>query len=233
MEKISIEINIDENEVLRYLGYKGQKIEEELLLKIRDTIEEGKKLFAPKVIYKEYPINILENGVDVVGTTLVLEGNDIKKLLIGSNRCILMAATIGNYIEKKIRLYERIDLTRGMILDSVSTTAVEELCDKVCALIEKDIIEDFEDLTFRYSPGYGDLSLNIQKNFIEVLDATRKIGVNVSEHMLLFPRKSVTAIVGIRKKLGKKTKKSCINCKNYENCLYRKEENSCGCKRVY
>ncbi|GAA0859164.1 MULTISPECIES: methionine synthase [Clostridium] len=233
MEKISIEINIDENEVLRYLGYKGQKIEEELLLKIRDTIEEGKKLFAPKVIYKEYPINILENGVDVVGTTLVLEGNDIKKLLIGSNRCILMAATIGNYIEKKIRLYERIDLTRGMILDSVSTTAVEELCDKVCALIEKDIIEDFEDLTFRYSPGYGDLSLNIQKNFIEVLDATRKIGVNASEHMLLFPRKSVTAIVGIRKKLGKKTKKSCINCKNYENCLYRKEENSCGFKGVY
>lgn len=144
-----------------------------------------------------------------------------------------MAATIGNYIEKKIRLYERIDLTRGMILDSVSTTAVEDLCDKVCDLIEKDIIEDFEELTFRYSPGYGDLSLNIQKNFIEVLDATRKIGVNVSEHMLLFPRKSVTAIVGIRKKLGKKTKKSCINCKNYENCLYRKEENSCGCKRVY
>ena len=222
MEKISIEINIDENEVLRYLGYKGQKIEEELLLKIRDTIEEGKKLFAPKVIYKEYPINILENGVEVIGTTLVLEGNDIKKLLIDSNRCILMAATIGNYIEKKIRLYERIDLTRGMILDSVSTTAVEELCDKVCALIEKDIIEDFEELTFRYSPGYGDLNLNIQKNFIEVLDATRKIGVNVSEHMLLFPRKSVTAIVGIRKKLGKKTKKSCINCKNYKNCLYRK-----------
>lgn len=233
MEKTNIEINIDEKEVLRYLGYKGQKIEEELLLKIRDTIEEGKKLFAPKIIYKEYPINILENGVEVIGTTLVLEGNDIKKLLIGSSRCILMAATIGNYIEKKIRLYERIDLTRGMILDSVSTTAVEDLCDKVCDLIEKDIIEDFEELTFRYSPGYGDLSLNIQKNFIEVLDATRKIGVNVSEHMLLFPRKSVTAIVGIRKKLGKKTKKSCINCKNYENCLYRKEENSCGCKRVY
>ncbi|WP_278689749.1 methionine synthase [Clostridium baratii] len=184
MEKISIEINIDENEVLRYLGYKGQKIEEELLLKIRDTIEEGKKLFAPKIIYKEYPINILENGVEVVGTTLVLDGNDIKKLLIGSNRCILMAATIGNYIEKKIRLYERIDLTRGMILDSVSTTAVEDLCNKVCDLIEKDIIEDFEELTFRYSPGYGDLNLNIQKNFIEVLDATRKIGVNVSEHML-------------------------------------------------
>ncbi|BFK80627.1 vitamin B12 dependent-methionine synthase activation domain-containing protein [Clostridium baratii] len=233
MEKTNIEINIDEKEVLRYLGYKGQKIEEELLLKISDTIEEGKKLFAPKIIYKEYPINILENGVEVIGTTLVLEGNDIKKLLIDSSRCILMAATIGNYIEKKIRLYERIDLTRGMILDSVSTTAVEDLCDKVCDLIEKDIIEDFEELTFRYSPGYGDLSLNIQKNFIEVLDATRKIGVNVSEHMLLFPRKSVTAIVGIRKKLGKKTKKSCINCKNYENCLYRKEENSCGCKRVY
>lgn len=233
MEKISIEINIDEKEVLRYLGYKGQKIEEELLLKIRDTIEEGRKLFAPKIMYKEYPINILENGVEVAGTTLVLKGNDIKELLIDSKRCILIAVTIGNYIEKKIRLYERIDLTRAMILDSVSTTAVENLCDKVCDLIEKDIIEDFEELTFRYSPGYGDLILNIQKNFIEVLDATRKIGVNVSEHMLLFPRKSVTAIVGIRKKLGKKTKKSCINCKNYENCLYRKEENSCGCNGVY
>ncbi|WP_332585837.1 methionine synthase [Clostridium sp.] len=228
----NVSLNIDENEVLRYLGYKGQVIGEELLLKIRSTIEEGKKLIKPKIIYKEYDINSLDKGIEVIGTTLVLEGKDIKNLLKECNRCVLMAATIGNYIEKKIRFYEKIDLTRALILDAVSTTAVECLCDSVCTSIEDSLIKDNLELTFRYSPGYGDLNLNIQRDFINVLNGSKEMGVNVSKHMILFPRKSVTAIVGIRRKLGEKAKKSCINCENYEICLYRKEENACGCTRI-
>ena len=83
-------------------------------------------------------------------------------------------------------------------------------------------------ITFRYSPGYGDLPLDIQGSFIKSINAEKLIGLTVSKHNLLMPRKSVTAIVGIIDKKYEQHKKGCEVCKNYENCSYRREGISCG-----
>lgn len=52
-------------------------------------------------------------------------------------------------------------------------------------------------LAARRSPGYGDLPLSLSRTIIETLDATRQIGVSVTESDLLVPSKSVTAICEI------------------------------------
>ena len=83
-------------------------------------------------------------------------------------------------------------------------------------------------ITFRYSPGYGDLPLDVQNSFLRALDAQKKIGLTVSENNLLFPRKSVTAIIGIVDSEIKNKRKSCNECSNYENCNFRREGESCG-----
>ena len=83
-------------------------------------------------------------------------------------------------------------------------------------------------ITFRYSPGYGDLPLDIQRSFLSVLDTQKKIGLTASENNLLFPRKSVTAIIGIIDKNIKIKKRSCIECSNYENCSFRRKGENCG-----
>ena len=223
-----LELKIDRNEVLRYLGYRGQQIDEQIYKIIESSRNEIKEVITPRIVYEYKKINTTKKGVEVVDTNLVLTGDDIKKHLRHSKECVLMAVTLGNDVEKKTRLYEKIDLTKALIFDACATTAVEEICDIVEEKIRKEAEKKAMNITFRYSPGYGDLPLDIQNSFLRVLDAQKKIGLTVSDNNLLFPRKSVTAIIGIVNSDVKINKKSCKNCDNYENCSFRREGETCG-----
>lgn len=214
-------------EVLRYLGYKGQELEKGLLDDINKIRKEAKAFFRPRHIYSFYEIIKKGKEIELVNTNVNFKGEDIYDLLKDSNKIILMAVTLGSDIERLTRKYEKISMRDALILDACATTAIEEYIDKLEENLKKEYLKEAENFTFRYSPGYGDLSLSSQRDIINILDCERKIGVNLSENLILFPRKSVTAILGIIK--GKKKKKSCVNCKNYKNCIYRKEGDICGC----
>lgn len=219
---------INKEEVLRYLGYKGQNINDNIMEIIEECRKEIKKIITPRVIYRYNTIDIKEYGVEVLNTNLILTGNDIKNHLKNSRECVLMAVTLGNDIEKKTRLYEKTNLTKALILDACATTAVEEVCDSIEETVKEYVKVKGMDITFRYSPGYGDLPLDIQNSFLRALDAQKLIGLTVSENNLLFPRKSVTAIIGIVNKDIKNKKKSCKECSNYEYCNFRREGEICG-----
>ena len=224
----AFELGINKEEVLRYLGYKGQDIDENMTNTIEECREEIKKLITPRVIYSYKNIKSSDDGVEVITTNLVLKGNDIKEHLKNSTECVLMAVTLGNEIERQTRLYEKTNLTKALILDACATTAVEEVCDIVENNIKEKAISNGMNITFRYSPGYGDLALDVQNSFLRTLDAGKKIGLTVSENNLLFPRKSVTAIIGIVNSEIENKKKSCKECSNYEKCSFRREGESCG-----
>ena len=49
----------------------------------------------------------------------------------------------------------------------------------------------------RFSPGYGDLPLEFQRDFFRILRPQRRIGVTLTDACLMVPSKSVTALVGI------------------------------------
>lgn len=222
------ELKIDRDEVLRYLGHNGQIINEHMMDLIDECRREIVHIISPRFTYSYMNVKKAEEGVIVEGTSLILKGNDIRNHLKNSTECALMAVTLGNEIERKTRQYERINLTKGIILDACATTAVEEVCD----MVENEIRTYAENkgmgITFRYSPGYGDLPLDIQRSFLSVLDTQKKIGLTASENNLLFPRKSVTAIIGIIDKNIKIKKRSCIECSNYENCSFRRKGENCG-----
>ena len=83
-------------------------------------------------------------------------------------------------------------------------------------------------LTPRYSPGYGDLSINIQNQLLDILDAKKSIGLSATSNNILIPRKSVTAIIGIIDDKYKKLENACLNCSKYESCNFRKGDEICG-----
>jgi hypothetical protein len=224
----AFELEITKEEVLRYLGYKGQDIDENMIHIIDECREEVKKVITPRVVFDYRDIKQNDECVEVIATNLTLKGNDIKEHLKNSKQCVLIAVTLGNEIEKKTRLYEKINLTKALILDACATTAVEEVCDIVENTIKEKATSNNMDITFRYSPGYGDLPLAVQNSFLRALDAQKKIGLTVSENNLLFPRKSVTAIIGIVNKGIKKKKRSCEECSNCKNCSFRREGETCG-----
>ena len=87
--------------------------------------------------------------------------------------------------------YSLINPSRAVMLDGSAGAMIECLCDKVTA--EHFGAKPQE----RFSPGYGDLPLQIQSTLLNMLDANLKIGLTLSESLMLLPTKSVTAIVPI------------------------------------
>ena len=79
----------------------------------------------------------------------------------------------------------------------------------------------------RFSPGYGDLPLEIQKDLCRMLNASRRIGLTVSESMLMVPCKSVTAVIGIAEEPQDHRASGCEVCNLFRTCEFRKEGGTC------
>ena len=137
----AFELDINKEEVLRYLGYKGQDIDENMTNTIEECRAEIKKVIMPRVVYSYKNIKSNDDGVEVITTNLILTGKDIKEHLKNSTECVLMAVTLGNEVEKRTRLYEKINLTKALILDACATTAVEEVCDIVENSVKEKAIQ--------------------------------------------------------------------------------------------
>ncbi|MGO5076138.1 methionine synthase [Clostridium sporogenes] len=214
-------LNIDKNQILRYLGYRGQEISNEIHSLIEECIKEIKTLVSLRSTYKYSKVQI-NNQVNLIDIDLKLEGKDIIRHLEKSNRCCVMAATLGSEVDRKILYYEKINMTKAVILDACATTAIEEYCDFIENEIKKEAVENELNINWRYSPGYGDLDISIQRNLLKSLDAEKIIGLTVSSHNILIPRKSVTAIIGIIPKEVIVKKKSCNQCNKFDSCKFRK-----------
>jgi hypothetical protein len=222
-------MDIDRNEVLRYLGYKNSFIDNETNKIINECILEIKEFANINYIYKVFDIEKEAIGIKISKTNLWLKGNDINLHLKDSKSCAIMAVTLGALVDTKIRYYEKINITKSLILDACATTLVEEVCGKV----EKEIRAYAEtqckkNITYRYSPGYGDLPLNIQIDILNILDAYKRIGLTATESYILTPAKSVTAIIGFIDRSIIPLYPGCSACKNYLFCDYRKDGNYCG-----
>lgn len=86
-----LKLQINKNEVLRYLGYKGQDIDENIVNLIEECREEIKKIITPRFMYEYKDIIQLDEAIEVVNTKLILYGKDIKEHLKDSKKCVLMA----------------------------------------------------------------------------------------------------------------------------------------------
>ena len=94
--------SINRDEALRYLGYKDN-INIDNLTPILDKCEnELLKAIEPRFIYKFFPINEVNNTIQVENTSLVLTGNSILNHLKGCYGVILLSATISMGADKVI-----------------------------------------------------------------------------------------------------------------------------------
>ena len=226
-------INIKDEEVLRYLEYKGQIIDDNLKETINQCKNITKARINPRYTFRVYSIKKNKGIIEFEGSNLKLESRDLYKVLKDCNKCILMAATIGLDIEKDIRKYSFTELTKGIIIDSCATTAIEEVCDMVQEEIQNNILEDEQHTTLRYSPGYGDLPIEKNKDILNLINGQKEIGLTITTNGIMIPRKSVIAIIGISDNKLSQVKKSCKNCNNKDTCKFKRGVDSCESYRIY
>lgn len=217
-------MQIEKKEALRYMGYRGQEMDIGLQKLLDACIDEVKAVSRESFTYEIFDIERRKEGLYLKGSTLTLAGEDIKAHLLKAEKCAVMAVTLGLETDKRIALYSKTDLTKGLIFDACATTAVESLCDDVQEEIEAKAKDMGLEITTRFSPGYGDFSINIQKEIAGALKTYEKIGLGVNENSLMVPRKSVTAIIGMQKESCIAEGHKCINCED-KKCIYREDIN--------
>ena len=249
-----------EREILRYAGCRTE--EEELVRLMRTCLQEAEDagVLNGQLCYAELPlvsdVVTSNKGSDVKSeavagrarerTESLTYGNEsvccfdcfsvrseqLVENLRGCSRVLLLAATAGVGIDRLIGKYGRIAPSKALMFQAIGTELVEAVCD---AFGKEYEAEHNCVLRPRFSPGYGDLALETQKDIFAVLEPARKIGLTLNDSLLMSPSKSVTAFAGITdcdercraQDLSeceqKKAQNKCGSC-DKKDCVYRGEE---------
>ncbi len=212
-------------EVLRYLGTAGRD-PGELLPLAEDCARELLAIARPRWEWRAFGCRIGPEGVQLEGG-LLLPGQDLARHLAGCREAVLMAATLSAGVDGLLRQSQLRDLGRSLVLEACATAAIEEVCDRGEAMIRGQYPGRV--LTSRYSPGYGDLPVTVQGAFLALLDAPRRLGLCATGSSILTPRKSVTAVIGVREAGAGKPEdgRGCAVCRLRESCPYRKAGTVC------
>lgn len=212
---------IKKSEVMRYLGYRKQKMtmNEETDALIDQCIEDIKKVTTPHTVYKRLPIVRHDGLLDISG--MCIRSKDLSRNLKGCNEVFLFAATAGLGIDRLIRKSELTAMSKAAIYQAAGAEAVECICDNLNDQLRAQVKAEGLNLKPRFSPGYGDTSLRLQKDFERLLHMS-EIGIHLTDTLLMIPSKSVTAFVGITKGKTKKTS-SCAAC-DLQDCPARRDE---------
>lgn len=133
----------------------------------------------------------------------------------------LVVCTIGGALEKRVTELTDEGLTaQAMLLDAIGSAAVEELADRSNQRICAEALRAGLDPGPRVSPGYGAWKLKDQAWLFGALEPA-DIGVTLSDHSMMTPRKSVSYAVpltgGDAQPRGR-----CVHC-GLEDCAYRAE----------
>ena len=117
--------------------------------------------------------------------------------LSGCRDVYLVCGTLGAAFDAFQRRVSVMSGADALIVQAVGAAAIEKVMDSIEAEIRTELPQG-ETLVPRYSPGYGDFPLAAQRELLELLDASRTIGVSLTDSLLMVPSKSVSAVVGVR-----------------------------------
>ena len=197
-------IPIIKKEILRYAGCKGE-VTSDITELMESCINEAKDSIAYTLCYCELEVHILGDVCDF--GVMSVTSADLSKSLSGCKKVILFTATLGVEIDRLIKKYSKISPSRAVMIQAVGTAQIEALCDTFCREIG---------FPRRFSPGYGDLSIDIQTKIFDILNCAKNIGVTLTDSLLMSPSKSVTAFAFSKEPV----KNKCKIC-DKTNCSYR------------
>ena len=215
-------LNFDE--ALRYMGCKKGMADARTLEMLKECEELVISSSVPRYCYRVFDIKENDFGVEILGTNLVLDGEDIKRHLKGCYGVVIMCATLSGKIDTLIRKTQLEDMSRAIVVNSLASVAIEQVCDKAEEKIYTSLPHCYK--TWRYSPAMR-LATTLQKDILNILDAPRRIGLCTDNSMMLTPIKSVTAVIGLSHNPVSPAKRGCLCCNLKNTCQYRKVGNHC------
>lgn len=212
--------DVNRREIYRYLGYRGQEPDEMVQSMIDEVLKELLRVVRPAHSYRYYGCEVIENKVYLLKDermemeladgesehTGVHNADELiqeilsQKLADNLAQCeevILLAATLGLEADKLIQRYTVMNMAKASVAQACGAACIEAYCNKVQEDIRQEALERGLYLRPRFSPGYGDLRLDYQKDIFGLLECNKRLGMSLTDSMLMLPTKSVTAIIGL------------------------------------
>ncbi len=217
--------SVDVDEALRYMGTPPDRAEVALRTLTGECARIMEEEARPRWCVRRFALSFEEEGVRL-DSGLLLPGQSLKKHLSGCTLAVVLCVTLGAEADALIRRAQCTDMVRALALEGCADAAVESLCDQIEAQVRAEYPD--KHFPFRFSPGYGDLPLEVNTFLLDLLDAPRTIGVCATSSYILTPRKSVTAILGVSDRPVERHKQSCAHCPARDGCAYRKSGGHCG-----
>lgn len=213
-------MEISRKEILRYLGYGNKEGDEAVNGLIEESLTELLAAASPKCISRTYPLTLLpDNELDF--SVFRTKSRNLSKNLADCEQVILFAATLGTGVDVLLRKYNKLQMSKAVIMQAAATAVIEEYCDEENRKLKQEYEAQNLYLRPRFSPGYGDFPLECQKNITAVLETPKRVGIMLTESLLMTPSKSVTAVMGVSKKPYRCEVKGCEACTK-KDCAYRR-----------
>lgn len=181
-------MDIRMKEAVRYLGYGHHAIDERTLELIQTSFKELDECSSERFVYRIFEISI-EGSNRIYLDNLLVCSEDLCKNLTGCREAVVFAATLGPEVDRLIKKYAIKDMSKAVVMQACAAAKLEAYCDSIQSKLGY--------FRMRFSPGYGDFSLEYQKEILALLDSSKRIGLSMTEASMLVPTKSVTAIIGI------------------------------------
>lgn len=207
------------SEIWRYLGYRGKTPGEREQREIERVALNMQRYIVPRHIYSQKPCVVFADRVQIEG--VIFQSRMLARALAQCEEVLLLAATLGSEADQMVRRYQVQSMADAAIAQAVCAEMLESYLDGICAGVAKQQEQQGLFLGARFSPGYGDLALESQKEFFALLDCTRRLGISLTAGGMMTPTKSVTAFLGLSRVCRKRQARSCDVCDRRE-CAFRR-----------
>ena len=184
-----------DREILRYAGVRTSDDYDSKLL--NDLKREISLSIKTTVVYREMPIEIHNDTVHLERVSVYSKA--LAKAMKRAEKTVFMAATLGIDTDRIIAKLSKISPARALLADAIASERIEALCDAFCLKLKEEVSPLGLSVGFRFSPGYGDLPLEFQKEIFSYLSPERYIGLTLNNSLMMSPSKSVSAIIAIER----------------------------------
>lgn len=219
-----IDIKINKKEVYRYLGYKNSSPDASVAEKIDEYINQIIQASELRSLYEKFPVKFTDNPGRFYIGNIEIKSMNLAKNLKDCHSAYLLGASIGIGTDRLITRAGISDAFAAAVYQAAGAAYVEDYCDYINDEIRRNEENLGNKLRPRFSPGYGDFSLDYQKEIFRLLNLPKHVGISLTDSLIMSPSKSVTAIIGVSKKDGCLHEDSALHkCENCEftDCQYR------------
>ncbi len=180
---------VDRREILRYA--RGDAGDAKTLSLLDLLLAEALPRLTYRAVVRRVPLTV--EGDRLTLGTVTVASSSLATHLSGARGALLLAATVGAGIDRLLLKYSRTSPAAALLLEGIGAERVEALL----AALDGQLAKEHGRITRRFSPGYGDLPLSLQGELFSLLDCERRLGLTLGASLLMTPKKSVTAILGL------------------------------------